>query len=175
MGKRISKAILVLLFLTLSQAAVIGIDFGSEYFKTQIVKPGSPFVIVENTASQRKTPSAVTFTSEERVFGSDSIMQSSSNPTNTFTFNRDMIGLTYSEETVKALRNEQYHFNEFVSDERGLIGFKIESKGDKDHETFTNEEILANIFYHAFYLSYQQGKSAIKEVVLTVPTYFDMN
>jgi molecular chaperone DnaK (HSP70) len=47
------------------QASVVGIDLGSQFFKAHLVKPGSPFTIVENTASHRKTPTGVTFTKEE--------------------------------------------------------------------------------------------------------------
>ena len=54
----ISSFFLILCF-TVIQGAVIGIDFGSEYFKISLISPGKSFVIIENTTSKRKTPSAV--------------------------------------------------------------------------------------------------------------------
>ena len=36
-------------------ANVIGFDFGSNFFKIVLVKPGAPFTIVENVTSMRKT------------------------------------------------------------------------------------------------------------------------
>lgn len=50
---------LFLSFFSLANAAVMGVDFGSEFYKISMIAPGKPFVILENTFSQRKTPSAV--------------------------------------------------------------------------------------------------------------------
>lgn len=38
-----------------TSANVIGFDLGNTFFKITLVKPGSPFSIVENTTSMRKT------------------------------------------------------------------------------------------------------------------------
>ena len=54
-------------------ANVAGVDFGGEYFKIAIVKPGSPFEIVTNVNSKRKTETMVAFDGEERFFGSDAL------------------------------------------------------------------------------------------------------
>ena len=40
-------------------AAVMGIDFGSEFYKISMIAAGKSFVILENTFSHRKTHSAV--------------------------------------------------------------------------------------------------------------------
>ena len=67
MGKKIIlKLVLLVAIIALSKGAVIGIDFGSEYYKAVLVKPGAPFNIVENTSSQRKTENAIAFTKDER-------------------------------------------------------------------------------------------------------------
>lgn len=42
-----------------ASSAVIGIDFGTEYFKISLISPGKSFVIVENLTSKRKTPTTV--------------------------------------------------------------------------------------------------------------------
>ena len=39
--------------------AVIGIDFGTEFYKISLISPGKSFVIIENVTSKRKTPTAV--------------------------------------------------------------------------------------------------------------------
>jgi len=43
----------------MSMNTVIGIDFGSEYFKASLISPGKTFTIVENETSKRKTHNAV--------------------------------------------------------------------------------------------------------------------
>jgi len=76
--------VLVLQLSTLVSANVIGFDFGSYFFKITLVKPGSPFSIVENIATQRKTNSMITINDEGRIFGMDSFMEMSKYPTTTF-------------------------------------------------------------------------------------------
>ncbi len=59
-----TPAKLCLLFVALfavSQASVLGIDFGSEYFKVSLISPGKSFIIIENTTTKRKTENVVAF------------------------------------------------------------------------------------------------------------------
>ena len=92
--------VLLATFALAVQASVVGIDLGSQFFKAHLVKPGSPFTIVENTASHRKTPTGITFTKEERLYGLDSIIQGGSNAEKSFMFSWDLIGLPFSEELI---------------------------------------------------------------------------
>lgn len=48
-------------FLKTAYSAVIGIDFGQEFFKICLISPGKSFAIVENMQSKRKTHTAVPF------------------------------------------------------------------------------------------------------------------
>ena len=57
------------LLVTLCDAAVIGIDMGSESFKIGIVRPGSNIDIVLNEQTKRKTPTVITYRDGERFFG----------------------------------------------------------------------------------------------------------
>lgn len=52
--------------------------------KATLVKPGSPFSIVENTASKRKTETMVSLGSENRLYGADSFLESGKYPVSTF-------------------------------------------------------------------------------------------
>lgn len=54
-------------------AAVISIDYGTDWFKVGLVKPGIPFDIVLNTESKRKTQSAITIRGNDRAFGSEAL------------------------------------------------------------------------------------------------------
>lgn len=53
------KLLLTSLFAVYVQAAVLGIDFGSEFIKAVLISPGKSFTIIENTTTKRKTENAV--------------------------------------------------------------------------------------------------------------------
>ncbi|CAI2382877.1 unnamed protein product [Moneuplotes crassus] len=176
MLRKIISLTIVCLCAVYSSAAVIGVDLGGQFFKSTLVKPGFPFTIVENTSSKRKTPTAVAFTKEQRVYGLDAIMQSGSNPVNTLLFVRDLLGLEYNQQNLEMLKHKFYH-NEFVADERGYIAFKVElpEAGEAKSYVFTVEEVLAMILSHAKYLAEVQSNGAVKNIYLTVPSWFSVS
>jgi hypoxia up-regulated 1 len=51
--------LVVCLHIKVSFSSVIGIDFGSEYFKASLISPGKTFEIIENETSKRKTYNSV--------------------------------------------------------------------------------------------------------------------
>ncbi len=57
--KIISKIIFLTILSYFANSSVIGIDFGSEFFKASLILPGKTFEIVENETSKRKTYNAV--------------------------------------------------------------------------------------------------------------------
>ena len=169
--------ILVAMLLLAAKGTVIGIDFGSQYYKAVLVQPGSPFNILENTSSQRKTENAIVFTSEERVFEKDAIIQSVSYPSTTIIQALDLLGMKYNEENISKLKSDYLLSNDFIKDERGLIGYHISLPDDKNFvnvEMFS-EEMIAMIFSHLKELAKKQTKSAATDVTITVPSYFTVN
>lgn len=54
-------------------AAVMSIDYGTDWFKVALVKPGIPLDIVLNAESKRKTQSAITIRGDDRAFGSEAL------------------------------------------------------------------------------------------------------
>jgi len=55
----------------LSLAAVLAIDYGTEWTKAALVKPGIPLQIVLTKDSKRKEQSVVAFKKQERLYGVD--------------------------------------------------------------------------------------------------------
>jgi len=47
--------------MAISYGSVIGVDFGSDFYKISLIMPGRSFVIVENSTSKRKTNNAISF------------------------------------------------------------------------------------------------------------------
>jgi molecular chaperone DnaK (HSP70) len=58
------KNFIIAAFVACTSANLIGFDLGNTFFKITIVKPGSPFSIVENTTSKRKTESMMTIAND---------------------------------------------------------------------------------------------------------------
>ncbi len=120
---------------------VIGFDFGSNFFKITLVKPGQPFSIVENTSSQRKTHNMLSFTEDIRLFGPDSYMELTKYPQSTFEKMQRWLGMKYDKEKLDKLKEEYYIYNEMVEDERGQIGWIVKKKDTLD--MLYTEEIIA--------------------------------
>lgn len=67
-----TTVILVLVCLVVdSYAAVLAIDYGTEWTKAALVKPGIPLQIVLTKDTKRKEQSVVAFKQQERLYGGD--------------------------------------------------------------------------------------------------------
>jgi hypoxia up-regulated 1 len=67
-------AIVLLVICVLIQtacAAVLAIDYGTEWTKAALVKPGIPLQIVLTKDTKRKEQSVVAFKKSERLYGTD--------------------------------------------------------------------------------------------------------
>jgi hypothetical protein len=64
----------VLLLSPAAQAAVLAIDYGAEFTKLSLVKPGVPFDVVLDRDSKRKISSVVGWKRDDRVFGAEGKM-----------------------------------------------------------------------------------------------------
>jgi hypoxia up-regulated 1 len=61
----------LVLLLPSIHAAVLAIDYGAEFTKLSLVKPGVPFDVVLDRDSKRKIQSVVGWKREDRVFGQE--------------------------------------------------------------------------------------------------------
>ena len=150
---------LALLLVIGVQAQVIGFDFGSTFFKITLVKPGSPFSIVENTTSKRKTETMVTFGPENRLWGYDSFVAEGRYPKTTFSSVASFLGADYDEEFLKTLALDRFVLNEFVEDDRGCIAYQTFSLDSKEETTvYYAEELVAMILNYGRKLAEAQAE-----------------
>ncbi|KAF7977890.1 hypothetical protein HWV62_2438 [Athelia sp. TMB] len=70
---RLPLALLVVLsvFYEAAFASVLAIDYGSDWIKASLMKPGVPFDVLLNKDSKRKIQSSVGWKKTDRLFGSD--------------------------------------------------------------------------------------------------------
>ncbi|MCJ1345713.1 lumenal Hsp70 protein [Peltigera leucophlebia] len=183
--------LLSLLFLfayTASAAyAVLGIDFGTEYIKAALVKPGIPLEIVLTKDSKRKEGASVAFkpltskilSSESsvfpvRIYGGDASALSARFPGDVYSNLKPLLGLLFKDNDVVAGYRGRYPGLRLVEEkERGTVGFQSESFAETE-DPFLVEELIAmefnNIRQNAKALA---GKgSAIQDVVITVPSFY---
>ena len=167
---------LVLLALSYVQANIIGLDFGSNYMKATLVKPGQPFSIVENTASKRKTETMITIGVDNRLYGADSFLESAKYPKTTFSEIQRVFGQKFDADLVAKFKEERYVTNEFVSDERGYVGWKVTrpALGDEEAEEqiLYNEEVMAMLLGYVKMLAEKQAGGAVRDCVITIPSWF---
>ena len=55
----------------ISLASVLAIDYGTDYIKASLMKPGVPFDVLLNKDSKRKIQSSVAWKKSDRLFGTD--------------------------------------------------------------------------------------------------------
>lgn len=71
-----ASKLLLLLFASLlalpsTFAAILAIDYGTDWTKASLMKPGIPFDVLLNKDSKRKIHSSVGWNRDDRLFGSD--------------------------------------------------------------------------------------------------------
>lgn len=88
-----------------SALTVIGIDFGSEYIKVALVKPGTPFHIVTDETSKRKIPAMIAFDEGERAFGTNAKGLAIRKSKQTYMWAHRLLGQSIDSPYVEALKN----------------------------------------------------------------------
>ncbi|KAH8819199.1 Hsp70 protein-domain-containing protein, partial [Xylogone sp. PMI_703] len=166
----------------LAASAVLGVDFGTEYIKATLVKPGIPLEIVLTKDSRRKETSAVSFKPyknpqigqfPERAYGSDAMSLSARFPGDVYPNLKTLLGLPADNSLVTEYSSRHPALQLVAEKTRGTAAFKSNAFA-ADEEAWTVEEILAmelqSIQKNAEELA---GKgSVVKSAVITVPPFY---
>mmetsp|Transcript_55445 Transcript_55445/g.154499 ORF Transcript_55445/g.154499 Transcript_55445/m.154499 type:complete len:956 (+) Transcript_55445:43-2910(+) len=84
-------------------AFLLGIDFGSQFFKAAIIAPGKPFEVVHNQHSKRKTPTAISYGGKVRTYGDDAVASAMRSVVNTPMFFPLQLGRNISSDEGSAI------------------------------------------------------------------------
>lgn len=147
--------------------AVMSVDVGSEWMKIAVVSPGVPMEIVLNPESKRKTNLVVAIKDGERKFGSDAMNVCVKSPKHCFSHLLDLLGKTIDNPIVQ-LYTKRFPHHKLESTERGTVQFRT-----SEDQLYSVEELLAQIFSHAKGQAENYAEQKIKDVVVTVPVYFN--
>lgn len=61
------------LYTTATAASVLAIDYGTDFIKASLMKPGVAFDVLLNRDSKRKIAASVAWKGDERLFGADAL------------------------------------------------------------------------------------------------------
>ena len=146
-------------------AKVIGIDLGTTNSCVAIMEGGDP-VVIANSEGSRTTPSVVAFSdSGERLVGQIARRQAITNPENTISAVKRLIGRRYDDAMVqKAAKVLPY---KVVRADNGDAWVEIRGKG------YSPAEISAFILQKMKQTAEDYLGEKVTEAVITVPAYFN--
>lgn len=167
-------------------AAALGIDFGTEYIKAAVAKPGSPIEIVLTKDSKRKEAAALAFKPSrsqtndqeaypERLYGGDALAVAARYPGDVYPNLKTLLGLSFENEARAQFSQRFPNLRlQSVPRENGesSIGFTSQNLGRP--EPFMVEELVAmqlqNIKANA---EAAVGKNNfVSDTVITYPAFY---
>lgn len=175
--------LLILGFTSLAScsSAILGIDYGTEFIKAALVKPGVPLEIVLTKDSKRKEVAAIAFkpnsatsaegTSPERLYGSDAVNFAARFPNDVYPNLKPLLGAYIMEDRVAAYSKRYSSLEVVPSTDRSTVTFKSMASPDG---IFTVEELIAmQLTSIKASGEAMAGKGwTITDCVITVPAYF---
>lgn len=141
---------------------IIGIDLGTTNSCVSVMEGGDP-VVISNSEGQRTTPSIVGFTDkDERLVGQIAKNQIITNPEN----------------TIRSVKRFMGRRHEEVSNEMGLVQYKIVKSNDiikikVNAGEFTPQEISARVLQKMKQTAEDYLGESVSKAVITVPAYFN--
>ncbi|KAJ2799702.1 lumenal Hsp70 protein [Coemansia guatemalensis] len=158
----------VMCLVVCANTAVVGIDFGTEWFTIALAKPGRALDLVLNRDANRQTAAVVTVDGLERTFGANAVALAARHPEQTFAGVRNLLGAAYDSEEAAAYR-EQFPNRMVREAETGAVAF---ASGEEDGAVLTVPEIVAMQLRYAQQLVVESEGVEVRDVVLTVPPFF---
>ncbi|KAI8923615.1 Hsp70 protein-domain-containing protein [Entophlyctis helioformis] len=148
-------------------ATVIGVDYGTDWLKVSVVKPGGVLETVLNRESKRKTSAVVNLRSGVRTYGSEAVSLGMRFPEVTYTGLKPLLGKRFTDPEAAEFRSTFPNVMTSDAARGGTIAFEA-----TPGEVFAVEELVAMILAHAKQQAASYGEVAVSGAVITVPPYF---
>lgn len=169
-------------------AVILGIDFGQEYIKAALVKPGIPLEIVLTKDTKRKEVAAIGFKPSgsgskgegefvypERLYGADAVNLAARFPNDVYRGLKQILGQHVIEDSVMTFSRQSPALSIIPNPLRSTVAFQSPAAPPIGHASggFTVEELVAMqlkaIVKNAEAMAGVGTK--IKDVVFTVPAF----
>ncbi|EPS73225.1 hypothetical protein M569_01528, partial [Genlisea aurea] len=153
-----------------TESAVASVDLGSEWLKVAVVnlKPGQPPIsIAINEMSKRKTPALISFHSDSRSIGEESLNLLARYPTKVYSNLPAFLAKPYN--YTRSFLEKLYLSYEIVPENaREVALFQAEAG---EFSNFTAEELVGMLLKYAVGLAEAHTKTSVRDVVITVPPF----
>lgn len=146
-------------------AAVLAIDYGTDWIKASLMKPGVPFDVLLNKDSKRKIQSSVAWKKSDRLFGTDAFNLASRFPSDSFSYVKYLQGVPFDSEFTQYFTS--ISSTDLVETARKTVGFK-----QSDGTVWSTEELIAMQFAYVRNLAEAVAGEKVHDVVVTVPPYY---
>ncbi|KIS00769.1 hypoxia up-regulated 1 [Cryptococcus deuterogattii 2001/935-1] len=169
--------LLLLLLAPAIHAAVLAIDYGAEFTKLSLIKPGVPFDVVLDKDSKRKIASVVGWKRDERVFGAEAKMAATRFPDTHYPFIKPLLG-TITPNTFPVYPVNPHVTNNTLYFSHPSPPSYISPELVSPEDAWTPTALLAqqlSYFRHLAESVQAAGskKESINSVVVTVPAWWD--
>ena len=164
--------LLLLCFIKLTSSYMMGIDLGTEFFKVTVIKPGKPFMMLENLLSKTKTELSVGLKDDEITYAYDSLAKKAKAPANIFNYFSEFLGRRYNDTFVKEYMEDFFQsYNISADNETETITFNF--KFNNKDEQLSGVELYSMIFDYIKKLSERFTKIEMTDAFITIPSFFD--
>ena len=151
---------------------MMGIDLGSEFFKVTVIKPGKPFMMLENLLSKTKTENAVGLKDDEITYSYDSLAKKAKAPSNIFNYFSEYLGRRHNDSFVtEYMKNFFQSYSISAENDTETITFNY--KFNNKDEQISVVELYSMIFDYIKYLSEKFTKIEMTDAFITIPSFFD--
>ncbi|AFR93399.1 hypoxia up-regulated 1 [Cryptococcus neoformans C23] len=169
--------LLLLLLAPAIHAAVLAIDYGAEFTKLSLIKPGVPFDVVLDKDSKRKIASVVGWKRDERVFGAEAKMAATRFPDTHYPFIKPLLGTT-TPNTFPVYPVNPHVTNDTLYFPHPSPPSYISPELVSPEDAWTPTALLAqqlSYFRHLAELVQPAGskKESVNSVIVTVPAWWD--
>ncbi|KAI0830309.1 actin-like ATPase domain-containing protein [Trametes gibbosa] len=145
--------------------SVLAIDYGADFIKASLMKPGQPFDVLLNRDSKRKMQSMVGWKKNDRLFGSDAAAIAGRFPLDSFPSLKFLQAAPYESDAVSFYTS--IATAEVVKTERGTAGLRR-----SDGTEWSVEELIAMQFAYVRDLAESTAGEKVHDVIVTVPPYY---
>ncbi|KAI0742863.1 actin-like ATPase domain-containing protein [Daedaleopsis nitida] len=145
--------------------SILAIDYGADFIKASLMKPGQPFDVLLNRDSKRKIQSTVGWKHNDRLFGQDAANIAGRFPLDSFSSLKFLQAAPHSSEAVSFYTSVSSA--DVVKTERGTVALRR-----SDGTEWSVEELIAMQLAYVRDLAESTAGEKVHDVIVTVPPYY---